>query len=67
MKLLVNFTSKVYCTYVPGLCSDGDTQGTAVVKDVGATERASLVGFWRGDGVFEKTTFVKVERFSNNI
>ncbi len=62
MKLLVDIVSKVYCTCMPILRSNGDDEGPAVVKDVGATERASLVGVRRSDGVFEKTTLMEVMR-----
>ena len=60
IKFVVNFASEVHSTYVPGLGSRGDDEGSAAVKDVGATERASLAGVRRGDGVFGKTAFVEV-------
>ena len=64
IKLFVDFASKVYCICTPVLRSNGDDEGPAVVKDVGATERASLVGVRRRDGVFNNTTLVEMMRTS---
>lgn len=64
VKPVIDVTSKVYCTCPPGLRSDSDDEGPVAIKDVGATERASLVSVKRRDGVVEKTALVEVMRTS---
>lgn len=64
VKLLIDFASKVHFTYTFSLRPNGDDEGPAVVQDVDAAERVSLVGA-RGRGeVLEEAAFVEVVKTS---
>lgn len=59
----------IQCRHVHGglsalFCKSRRDLSPAVVKDVGAAERVSLVGVKGRDGVFEETAFVEVMKTS---